>query len=400
MKALFLPSHVGLGHVARDEAIARSLRGLLPGIRIDWCSAEPASTHLNLWREKILPCSEKLMSFSIAIENIYNKHGYSLRELRKYLSIIRSNYEVLERNVKLNDYDLVFADEFWELMLSAPQDLKDLIVFGSDLVFMPYRDGLVPRLLSLILNNYFKHSFTKFRNRIYMNTLPEAPKGRWYYLFGENVRKWISENMVIGGLCTSYLSEELPQVRHARRALGVDDEYLIVSSVGGTSARSEIMLHNVLEAVKKLRESDRLKARLAVVSGPRTELLLKGGVPDWLIPYKTLKNLSTLYMAGDLFIVRPGRTTVADLECLPKNFKALLVPIRTHLEQEHISEMAASRFPNLFKVIPEGLGPQDLAGVVRSELKVLNQGSRSLPEDCGGSVRVSKYLMNLLEDDR
>ncbi len=398
MRSLFLPSHVGLGHVARDEAIARSLKKLIPYLRIEWCSAEPSLTHLRLWNEKVLPCSKKLTSFSKAIEGVFNEHGYNLRMLGKYLSILKNNFKLLQDYINLSNYDMVFADEFWEFMLSASQEIKDKVVFASDLVFMPYGDGLISYLISLILNKYFKQSFLKFRHRIYMNTLCEAPKGKWYLVLGENVRKWISRNMFIAGLCTSYLPGELPSVKLARKALKVSEgEYLIVSSVGGTSARGEIILHKVFKAVRRVRDDSKVKIKLAIVSGPRIKLSFKEILPEWVISYSTLKSLSTLYMAGDLFIVRPGRTTTADLECLPRSFRGILVPIKNHLEHEHIAKEAAARFPNLFRVVGEGLSVQELAKAIENELNNLKPGFRKPPKDCEGTLRVSKYLRDFLK---
>ncbi len=398
MRALFLPSHVGLGHVTRDESIARFLRKIIPKLKIEWCSAEPALTHLRMWGERVLSCSNGLSSFSNAIEGVFNEHGYNIRMLRNYLSWLKRNYVIVKELLDLEAYDLVFADEFWELMLSAPQELKEGIVFGSDLVQMPYGGGIKGHLLSLILNKYFKNSFPKFKHKIFMNTIYEAPRGRWYYVFGDYVRNWIKRNMFIAGLCTSYLTEELPSVKEAREALGIgEEEYLIVSSVGGTSAKGEFMLRKVFEAVKNIRENSKLDIKLAIISGPRMDLRFIKETPEWLILHKALKSLTTYYMAGDLFIVRPGRTTVADLECLPqRTFGAVLIPIKNHMEHEHISKEASKRFPKLFEVVEENVGVKELTKIIKGKVMRPAVPLKKMPSDCEGYKRAAEYLKNLV----
>jgi len=398
MRALFLPSHVGLGHVTRDEAIARYLRRIKPNLKIEWCSAEPALTHLRMWDETIISCSNSLSSFSNAIEGIFNQHGYDIRRLKNYLNLLRRNYMIIEESLDLEAYDLVFADEFWELMLSAPQKLREEVVFGSDLVQMPYGGGVKGRLLSLILNKYFKNSFLKFKHRIFMNSVYEAPRGRWYYIFGDYVRSWIKKNLFITGLCTSYLTEELPSVNEARKALGIrENEFLIVSSIGGTSAKGEFMLRKVYEAVKNIRENSKLNLKLAIISGPRAVLRFLKETPEWLILHKTLRSLTTYYMAGDVFIVRPGRTTVADLECLPKGtFSVVLIPIKNHMEHEHISEVASRRFPQLFEVVKENVEVKELAKIIENKVMRSQASLKRVPQDCEGYKRAAEYLNKLV----
>src|SRR5690606_1277341 len=42
-RALYLSSPIGLGHVRRDMAIARELRKLHPGLKVDWLAQDPVT---------------------------------------------------------------------------------------------------------------------------------------------------------------------------------------------------------------------------------------------------------------------------------------------------------------------------------------------------------------------
>ncbi len=397
-----LPSHVGLGHVARDLAVVRALRKASPRVGVEWLTAEPALTYLRLWGEDVLECSEDLKSFSKAIEWVFNAGGFNLNVLRGYLRMLKHNYSVLRECVCLDDYDLVFADEFWELMLEAqPEDLGN-VIFATDLVFMPYGRGLKPFVISLLLNRYFIRSYLKFRRRVYLNSLYETPNCRWFWLWGCRVRDWVRRNMFVTGLVTSYLPWELPSRDDVREGFGVGESPFIVASVGRTSARSSEMLSKVIKAVRRVRESLSCDVRLAIVKGSRTVFVVEEGVDEWVRSYGLLKSMLNLYMPADAFIVRSGRTTAADLECLPRAVRAILIPIKGHMEQEHIAEAVASRFPNSFKVVSENVSVGDLAVAIAEMLGRRSEGRRACSKDmlarseCDGTLKTVNYILNAL----
>ena len=56
-RALFVSSPIGLGHAARDVAIARELRSLAPDLEIDWLAEDPVTRVLEAARERIHPAS-------------------------------------------------------------------------------------------------------------------------------------------------------------------------------------------------------------------------------------------------------------------------------------------------------------------------------------------------------
>ena len=380
-------------------AIARALRAASPRASVEWVTAEPALTYLRLWGERVLNCSESLETFSAAIEGIFNIHGFSIGRLREYLGILRRNYGVISECVDFDAYDAILADEFWELMLEAPPSIAERVIFATDLATLPYGRGFRSAIISLIVNHYFRRAYLRFGWRVYLNSLEETPRFRWYVLAGPRVAEWVRENMFVAGLATSYLPRELPERSAAREALGVSGSKLVVASVGGTSAGSLKFLSTVVKAVDIARRSSTSNIKLVMVRGPRTPEI-EGFRREWVVSHGLLKSLTDLYMAADLLIVRPGRTTTADLECLPTGVKALLVPIKGHSEQEYIAGTVSRRFPQRFELVREGVSPKDLGLRI---LEALESGrpsaSRPGEGECLGSVRAAEYVLAIASGD-
>ncbi len=392
MKILFLSSHVGLGHVTRDYAISKVLVKEKPGIKIDWCTAQPALGYLEARGEtRLLGCCNELESFSRAIEEIFNETGYRLDRLRSYLEILRANYQKIRRCIEPDDYDLIYADEFWELMLSGEKRFFDKTVFATDFVYKPYELNPLQFFISLALNRYFKKKLLVFKHLMYLNSIDETPSGRWYPLIGESVREWIRKNMFVAGLTTSYIPGELSSRSEARERLGLGEEPILTATVGGTGARSIFLLSKIIEAFKIYKEGEEGKnAKLIVVSGPRTpppkgekDVISLGLVPD----------MRAIYAASDLFITRPGRTTTADIECLPWGQPAVFIPIKNHFEHKMIAQSTVRRNPSRFAVLEENESPLELARHIRFLLG--RRIERTIESrECSGVVRASEYILN------
>lgn len=114
LRILFLPSHIGLGHVTRDYKISTSLSSLIDlDLKIDWCTAEPAYTYLQAKGQKILDICRELISMSVIAEEYVDKKTlYRPWTLKKHLHILEKNYDILKKGISWNTYDLIIADEF------------------------------------------------------------------------------------------------------------------------------------------------------------------------------------------------------------------------------------------------------------------------------------------------
>jgi predicted glycosyltransferase len=392
VRVLFLSSHVGLGHVARDVVIAGFLEES-GGVSVEWCTAEPALGFVRRLGLRVADGCVGLESFSRPIEDLYNGRVQGVRELAGSLSILRRNYEAVSS--LLGRYDLVFADEFWEVVYGVPDSVREGIVFATDIVYKPYTPAPRDFILSLILNRYFKRVLTRYRRLVYLND-PDMLRGRrWYPLIGGRVDSWLRRHSYIAGLATSYRPGGLPSRGDARRRLGVgDDEFLVVVAVGGTSAGSRRVLDCIDSASPSLsgalREETGRRPRIIAIPGPRTPWRPTHGiieVPDDPSP----PGLHDYYAAADLFISRAGRTTTADLLCA--GVPAVLIPIQGHFEQEEIARHMASRHG--YTLLPED------ACTVERLLHALKAEMRHKPQPpgelCRGSEKAALLIRGLLE---
>jgi len=398
VRVLFLPSHVGLGHVARDYVIAKLLRKSVPKLEIDWCSAEPVLSFLDLLEEEriVNPC-RKLESFSTVIEDLYNGKIKGLKELASKLNILKRNYEIVSDLLNDDKYDVVFADEFWEIMYSAPPEMKSRIIFGTDILYKPYSIKPVDFFISLVLNRYFKKVLPEFKDLLFLNDLGTLRKYRWYPLFGEKVEEWAKRKMKVTGFVTSFLEEELPSYEQARDKLNVDyDSFLVVVTVGGTSTRNNVILDCIDGAsdilIKELKKvTGKKDIIIKIVTGPRTKWLPRNSVKNVEVIRETVPRLLDYYVAADLFISRAGRTTTADLLCLGK--PAIYIPIKDHYEQEEIAKDMEERF-GYPRIREDECSPNELVKTIKRSLR----RNYKIEEKriCNGAKRAAEILENYI----
>ena len=383
MRVLVLPSHVGLGHVARDLAIVRYLRRRVPGVTVEWCSAEPVIGYLRLWGERVIDCG--LESFSSVIEGLFNGN-IGFLGLGKHLGILERNYSRMKAVLDFDKYDLVFADEFWELLYAAPRRIRDRVVFGTDFVYKPYEINILQSLLSLILNKYFKENLLSFNKIVYLNSLDETPDKQWFLIIGGSVRRWVAENMYVAGLTTSYApGDPLPSRSEARRRLGLgEDDILIVVSVGGTSARSRHLIEKIVNAYHVVSERLDGKSKMIVVAGPRTKI---DADSEDIRVLRMMRSLWDLYVGADLFITRAGRTTTADIECLEEPSPTILVPIKGHFEQQFIAKNLIEKKPEIFMLAREEESPGSIANKIVEVLRGKRRPVNTDRRDCYGVQR-------------
>ena len=66
---LYISGSFGLGHVARDLAIAGALRRIDPSIRLSWLAADPATRVLEEAGENLLPEAQQYAVDSVPAED-------------------------------------------------------------------------------------------------------------------------------------------------------------------------------------------------------------------------------------------------------------------------------------------------------------------------------------------
>ena len=145
-RALYVSSPIGLGHAQRDIAIADQLRLLQPELQIDWLAQHPVTTVLAARRETVHPASELLASESAHIEAESHEHDlHAFQAIRNMDEILVANFRVFQALLEEENYDLVIADEAWDLdyfLHENPEQKRSSFAWMTDFVgWLPMEDG-------------------------------------------------------------------------------------------------------------------------------------------------------------------------------------------------------------------------------------------------------------------
>ncbi|XSC46227.1 alpha/beta fold hydrolase [Bradyrhizobium sp. RDT10] len=115
-RALYLSSPIGLGHGRRDIAIARELRELHPDLKVDWLAQDPVTRLLESNNEHVHPLSARLASETRHIELESGEHElHCFQALRRMDEVLIKNFMTFQEAVEQGAYDLVIADEAWDI---------------------------------------------------------------------------------------------------------------------------------------------------------------------------------------------------------------------------------------------------------------------------------------------
>ncbi|MCW2530349.1 MAG: alpha/beta fold hydrolase, partial [Pseudonocardiales bacterium] len=110
-RALWVCSPIGLGHVLRDLAIARSLRERVPGLEIQWLAQSPVTAVLEAAGEIIHPASVELASESAHWESESTHHDlHAFYAFRRMDEILCANYMLFDDIVRETPFDLWVGD--------------------------------------------------------------------------------------------------------------------------------------------------------------------------------------------------------------------------------------------------------------------------------------------------
>ncbi len=115
-RALYVSSPIGLGHAQRDIAIAQELRRRQPDLQIEWLAQHPVTTALAAQHESIHPASALLASEAAHIESESHEHDlHAFQAIRDMDELLVSNFSVFDQLLDEEHFDLVIADEAWDL---------------------------------------------------------------------------------------------------------------------------------------------------------------------------------------------------------------------------------------------------------------------------------------------
>ena len=395
-RALYLSSPIGLGHARRDLAIATELQRLHPDLEIDWLAQHPVTALLDPAR--VHPASAWLANESSHVEHEAGEHDlHAFQAVRRMDAILVRNFMVFNEVVESGRYDLVIADEAWEVdhfLHENPHLKRFAFAWLTDFVgWLPMPDGgereaaLTADYNAEMLEQRARLSRVRARSIFVGDADDVVPMSFGPGLPG--IREWTVENYDFAGYVTGFAlptTEDRAAVRHQ---LGCgEDEVLCVVTVGGSGV-GEPLLRRVLDAVPLARRQ-LPELRFLVVTGPRIDpgvlpshrgVTLRGYVPD----------LHRVLAACDVAVVQGGLTTCMELTAARRPF--VYVPLRHHFEQNYHVRHRLDRYGAGHCLPYDTADPDVLAATI---VKELGRTVAYRPVEAGGAARAAALLSALL----
>ena len=397
-KALYLSSPIGLGHARRDLAIAAELRVHHRDLQIDWLAQSPVTGVLESAGERVHAGSAWLASESSHIEDECAEHDlHAFQAIRKMDEILVNNFMVFNDVVESEHYDLVIADEAWDVdyfLHENPELKRFAFAWMTDFVgWLPMPGGgEAEAALTADYNAEMIEQRARFRRLRDRSIFVGEPDDIVSDTFGPNlptIRSWAQSEFDFAGYVTGFDPSLLANREELRAELGYrPDERVCIVTVGGSGVGAAL-LRKVIQAAPVVRRLvDGL--RMVVVAGPRIDpasLPHADGVT--VVPF--VPQLHRHLAACDIAVVQGGLTTCMELTANRRPF--IYVPLRNHFEQNFHVRHRLDRY-RAGRCLPyEELEPETLATAIAEELaRPINY----LPVDAGGAHRAASLLADLI----
>ncbi len=397
-RVLYLSSPIGLGHARRDLAIAQELRALHPSAHIDWLAQDPVTRMLDAAGERLHPASRALASESSHIEDESGDHDLAVfQALRDMDEILVSNFMVFDEVAATGQYDLVIADEAWEVdhfLFENPQLKRGALAWMTDFVGylpMPSRGEREARLTADYNLEMIEHvdRYGRLRDAAVFvgsadDIVPDA--------FGPGmprIRDWTEEHFDFSGYITGFDPTALGEKAELRERLGYrPDERVCIAAVGGSGVGMSLLRRIVAAAPAAHRAIDSL--RMIVVTGPRIDPAALPQVPG--VEYRAyVPDLHHHLAACDLAIVQGGLTTTMELTAAKVPF--IYVPLQQHFEQRFHVRARLDRYRAGRFIEYDDLEPDVLAAAMADEIG-RDVDYRDVETD--GAARAAALLARLL----
>jgi pimeloyl-ACP methyl ester carboxylesterase/predicted glycosyltransferase len=419
-RILYLSSPIGLGHARRDAAIAAELRQLVPGLEVDWLTQSPVDKILAPRGEKLLPACKQLISEIAHQESESHDHCQpAFPIMRNMDTIMVNNFHVYLEAMEAKKYDLVIADEGWEVdffLHEHPEHKRAPFVWTTDLVgMMPtaepgepfdpkaprFKDRAYEEEICTDYNREYVHHLERFRHvrdlSLYIGDREDIPLGS----LGRDlpdIRDHVYEFYEFSGYVLGFDPKLVVQNRDGIRAeLGFRyDEKVAIVAVGGMSTGQNLLRKTIAAFPHAKREVPEL--RMIIVCGPRIapESLHAGPLPDGLEIRGFVHDLWRAMAVSDLAVVHGGLTQTMDLTAAGVPF--IVIPYLRQFEQtvwvrHRLTNYGAMNYVD-YRMLREEDGPQRLATAMVAELKKGSVRRYKPVED--NAVRAAQMIRHLL----
>ncbi len=397
-RVLYLSSPIGLGHVRRDLAVTRELRTLQPDLNVHWLAQDPVSRFLTAQQEHLHPASTRLANESAHIEDEAGEHDLNaFQAIRNMDEILIKNFMVFQDVVDTEDYDLVIADEAWDLdhyWHEHPNLKKAPVAWLTDFVgWVPMPENgpreafLTADCNAEMIGHVERNPDIRDRAIFVGNPADILP-----HAFGPNLpqmRDWVPRHYDFAG----YIIGEHPAGFGTRADLRDrfgyrDGEKVCIVTVGGSGVGASLIAR-ILTAYP-LAKARIPELRMIVVTGPRLDLG-RFSFPPGVEGRAFVPDLDRHLAACDLALVQGGLTTTMELAAAGTPF--LYFPLRNHFEQNFHVAQRLDRYNAGRKMIYAEADPDQIAQAMVEELA---NPKTMRPVEADGAERAARMLAELL----
>jgi pimeloyl-ACP methyl ester carboxylesterase/predicted glycosyltransferase len=397
-RVLYLSSPIGLGHARRDVAVAQELRERVPDVEIDWLAQDPVTRVLDAAGERIHPASDWLANESAHIEDEAGEHDlHAFQAIRRMDEILVANFMVFHDVVRDRDYDLVIADEAWDVdhfLHENPELKRSAFAWFTDFVgWLPMPDGgdheafLTADYNAEMIEHIER--YPRIRDRAIFVGDPDdiVPED-----FGPGlpaIGEWTEAHYDFAGYITGFDPAEVADRETLRAELGYGPhEQVCVVTVGGSGV-GEHLLRRVIAAYPLAKRAVP-GLRMVVVAGPRIDPVSLP-VRDGLEVHAFVPGLYRHLAASDLAVVQGGLTTCMELTASGRPF--LYFPLEHHFEQNHHVAHRLDRHRAGRRMDYATSAPEVIADAIATEI---GRETDYRPVDTTGAARGAQLLSDLL----
>lgn len=397
-KVLYLSSPIGLGHARRDLSITRELRSLYPDLQVDWLAQDPVTRFLDANNESVHPGSNKLANESAHIEAESGEHDLNVfQAIRNMDEILIKNFMVFQEAIEEGNYDLVIADEAWDVdhyWHEHPDLKKTQVAWLTDFVgYVPFeengpREAYLTADYNAEMIGHVENNPTVRDRAIFVGN----PDDIIPHSFGTGLpqmRDWVPKHFDFSGYILGQHPDDFGDRDELRDRFGYkDDEKVCIVTVGGSGVGANL-IRRILAAYP-LAKAMIPELRMIVVTGPRLN-------PEaFNLPYgvevrQFVPDLDHHLAVCDLALVQGGLTSSMELVAAGTPF--LYFPIKNHFEQNFHVAQRLDRYNAGRKMIYDESSPERIAQAMVEELA---NHKPFKPVEADGAARAARMLSELL----
>ncbi len=396
-RVLYLSSPIGLGHARRDLAITRELRRLIPDLQVDWLAQDPVTRFLAANDETVHPDSARLVSESTHIEAESGEHDLNaFMAIRNMDEILIKNFMVFQEAVEQTDYDLVIADEAWDVdhyWHEHPELKKTQVAWFTDFVgWVPIPENgaheahLTTDYNAEMIGHVENHPTVRDRAIFVGNPDDIIP-----HSFGEGLpqmRDWVPKHYDFSGYIIGQHPDSFGSRAELRQRFGYrDGERICIVTVGGSGVGGNL-IRRILAAWPAARARIP-ELRMIVVTGPRLDPA-RFELPAGVEARAFVPDLDRHLAACDLALVQGGLTTCMELAAAGTPF--LYFPLKNHFEQNFHVARRLDRYNAGRKMIYDESDPDTIAQAMVEELSAPRAFH---PVEADGAARAVRTLSEL-----